>query len=188
MVLIVLGVVLVAIVVFWAMMTKPSTVKAPAGSSTETSNGSISINPSSTTTTSGSMNITPSGNSIAVGEPNPSAPGGINNPSEQPNTPSQPQPSGDIVTITGTGICLPHKNPGEIQTMECALGLKADNGGNYALNLDGLPGGAPAADFQTGTHYKLTGIMVPLDMIKADDPMLKYDIKGRLAVTKLEQM
>lgn len=47
--------------------------------------------------------------------------------------PSEPASSGERITISGTMICLPHKNTNGPQTLECAMGMKADNGKNYAL-------------------------------------------------------
>ncbi|MCX8008993.1 MAG: hypothetical protein N3A54_04825 [Patescibacteria group bacterium] len=36
-------------------------------------------------------------------------------------------------TITGKIVCLPHKNPSEIQTTECAYGLEDEAGNYYGL-------------------------------------------------------
>ncbi len=41
-------------------------------------------------------------------------------------------------TITGQIVCLPHKNPGEMQTLECAFGLIDPQGMYYSLR-DGDP-------------------------------------------------
>ena len=45
------------------------------------------------------------------------------------NTPE----AGSVVTISGTPICLPHKDTHNPVTLECAAGLKGDDGRNYAL-------------------------------------------------------
>lgn len=37
------------------------------------------------------------------------------------------------VSLTGEAVCLPHKNPGEFQTLECAIGFKDTAGNYYAL-------------------------------------------------------
>lgn len=49
------------------------------------------------------------------------------------------------VEISGTVICLEHKNPDQPHTLECATGLKAENGQTYQLKdgdskLAGLAG------------------------------------------------
>ncbi len=38
------------------------------------------------------------------------------------------------ITKKGKLVCLPHKNPGEVQTMECAYGLLAEDNKYYSLN------------------------------------------------------
>lgn len=38
-----------------------------------------------------------------------------------------------LAEVTGTVICLEHKNPDEPHTLECAAGLKAENGETYTL-------------------------------------------------------
>lgn len=41
--------------------------------------------------------------------------------------------SSSKVTVSGTIICLPHKNTTGPQTLECAFGIKAQDGNNYGL-------------------------------------------------------
>jgi hypothetical protein len=52
--------------------------------------------------------------------------------------PAGPEPR-DIVrtplTLTGTYLCLPHRDTSGPQTLECALGLQTDNGDYYAIGL-----------------------------------------------------
>jgi hypothetical protein len=82
--------------------------------------------------------------------------------------PSQnPVVPGEEATITGTMVCLPHKGDGP-HTLECAYGLKGDDGKHYALkNLFTEPGPWP---IDIGDRVRVTGSM--------DDPELneKYDI------------
>lgn len=51
----------------------------------------------------------------------------------RPSEPTNQQPSS--VNVRGNLVCLPHKNvgPDQPQTLECALGLKADDGTYYGL-------------------------------------------------------
>lgn len=50
----------------------------------------------------------------------------------QPKTPGN-QPSGEATTLQGTITCLPHKNPDQPHTLECATGLKTDDNKYYGL-------------------------------------------------------
>lgn len=67
-------------------------------------------------------------------------------PQQTPQAPIVP-PQGTAVSIEGTMVCLPHKGTSGPQTMECAFGLKADDGRYYALsdtdpqyrNVSGVP-------------------------------------------------
>jgi len=44
-----------------------------------------------------------------------------------------PSPQGKVVK-TGIILCLPHREQGEVQTLECAYGLQDDEGIYYALS------------------------------------------------------
>ncbi len=68
--------------------------------------------------------------------------------SRQPNLPAppsldRPAPNSSIpqnnteVTLTGETVCLPHKEKGDFQTLECAMGFK-DTAGNY-YSVRGAP-------------------------------------------------
>ena len=41
--------------------------------------------------------------------------------------------NGSEVSLSGETVCLPHKNPGDFQTLECAIGFKDTAGNYYAL-------------------------------------------------------
>ena len=96
-----------------------------------------------------------------------------------PSAPASPDPSapstGLDIKITGTTICLPHRNPSGPQTMECALGLKGDDGNNYGLN-------DPGWKFLVGTG---NGIEVEIigKLTKKQDP--KYDSAGVIEMENL---
>ncbi len=76
---------------------------------------------------------------------NPAAGGGI-----------EPTLFGTVITFKGTITCLPHKG-GPATTMECAYGLKADNGSHYALkNLFNEPG---PWEFDVGDRIEVTGML-----------------------------
>lgn len=56
-----------------------------------------------------------------------------------PQEPLSPQknvvtpPANKQASITGQIVCLPHKNPGEVQTLECAFGLIDQQGMYFSL-------------------------------------------------------
>lgn len=72
-------------------------------------------------------------------------------PQSDEETPVIP-PAGPI-TITGEMVCLPHSGGGEMQTMECAFGLKDTEGRYFALadtdpaytNVSNAPMGTPVS-------------------------------------------
>lgn len=77
------------------------------------------------------------------------------------------------ITFAGTITCLPHKGDGP-HTMECAYGLKADNGSYYALkNLFNEPG---PWEFDVNDRIEVAG------MLRVPEPNEKYDIVGVIEV------
>lgn len=94
------------------------------------------------------------------------------------NVPSEEVALQEEVKLTGLSVCLPHKNPGEIQTMECAFGLQVGNE-YYSLDL-----GSFAADFQTGVNMTIEGTYIPLEALSSNQ-WQKYDIKGIVTVTSI---
>lgn len=64
-----------------------------------------------------------------------------------------PVSSDNDITVSGTFVCLPHKDSG-IATEECAYGLKSDDGKYYALgNSDSI-----FDYFQSGKKARVTGV------------------------------
>lgn len=88
------------------------------------------------------------------------------------------------VTVEGRYICLPHTNTSGPQTLECAFGLEADNGENYALQIEDVS--AAVAEFNTGERIMVSGILTPREEIQSDDRLLNYDIVGVIKVTSVE--
>lgn len=87
---------------------------------------------------------------------------------------------GEKITVKGEVICLPHKNAGGFVTMECAFGLKGDDGKNYGLKYTD-----PESPFMidTGKRFEVAGNMVP-------DEKGVYDVVGNIeveAVTPLSE-
>ncbi|MEK7613133.1 MAG: hypothetical protein AAB449_03250 [Patescibacteria group bacterium] len=100
--------------------------------------------------------------------------------SSTPQTPERPSGSeaGITTTLTGTIACLPHKG-GPITTLECAFGLKTDNGRYYALkNLSEI---APhIAD--TTIRVRVMGALSEIDENE------KYDIDGVITIMTITEL
>lgn len=82
-----------------------------------------------------------------------------------------------FVTITGTPTCLPHKNSSGAATLECALGLKGDDGRYYALT--DAPSSLWSEDFSS--RVKIRGILAE------PDSSSQYAISGSLAVSSVSK-
>lgn len=89
------------------------------------------------------------------------------------------------VTLSGTSVCLPHRDTSGPQTMECAFGLKSEDGTHYALDLSVLQTEA-FWDFPTNETVVLEGTLVPLDDID-ERTWDVYDIAGQLRVTSVRR-
>lgn len=86
-------------------------------------------------------------------------------------------------TLTGTIICLPHKDTTGPQTMECAQGLRADDGFNYVLDLASLSE-EERMSLQGDARIEVTGMLVPIEILSSDRWM-KYDVKGVISADSL---
>jgi hypothetical protein len=85
--------------------------------------------------------------------------------------------SKDTVVIKGTAMCLPHKDTSGPQTMECAFGLKAENGQYYALS-DTDSTYKNVASLPMGEKVEVTGT---LEKSSSDT----YPTVGTIKVTKV---
>lgn len=87
----------------------------------------------------------------------------------------------EATTITGETVCLPHKDREGPQTLECALGLLAENGDHYGLII-------PDERFptnvlhETGYRVKVTGTTLP------PQPQNIYDVIGVIEVETIEEL
>jgi hypothetical protein len=91
-------------------------------------------------------------------------------------------PTPRTVTLSGTYVCLPHLDTTGPQTMECAFGLKTDDGVYYAVNF-----GASASameQFQSGAHVTAEGFVVIKEALSSNQ-WAKYNMKGIFTVTKI---
>jgi hypothetical protein len=67
---------------------------------------------------------------------------------------------GRSITVFGMAVCLPHKNPGEVQTMECATGFKTDNGTYYSLR-DPTENYSLISQLAFNKHVTISGVLQP---------------------------
>ena len=86
------------------------------------------------------------------------------------------------IKIRGEYSCLPPKgNQGE-GTLECALGIKSDNGSYYGLNTGALETDV-ATKLQIGDRVEAEGNLTPID--EGEPSWQKYDIKGIILTSSL---
>jgi hypothetical protein len=91
-------------------------------------------------------------------------------------------PTPKAVTLSGTYVCLPHLDTTGPQTMECAFGLKTDDGVYYAVNFGA--GADVMNQFQSGAHVTAEGFVVIKEALSSDQ-WAKYNMKGIFTVTKV---
>lgn len=89
-------------------------------------------------------------------------------------------------SLTGEQSCLPHRNTQGPVTMECALGIKADDGFYYALDLGKLD---QEVVMKVWASQQLTveGLLVPIEQLSSDS-WQKYQIEGVMRVDRVEGM
>lgn len=83
-------------------------------------------------------------------------------------------------TLRGQVICLPHRDTSGPQTLECAYGLKADDGNSYAINANLVSQEIPA--YNVGDTIKANGTITPIEQLSADI-WQKYDVVGIFSIT-----
>lgn len=86
-------------------------------------------------------------------------------PSATTTTSTAPAPHEGVMpesktSFEGEYVCLPHRATGGMQTLECALGLKARSGKYYALASQGSTAESARATTPTGAHVRVTGSVV----------------------------
>jgi hypothetical protein len=109
--------------------------------------------------------------------------------STQPSATTTPEsvspPAVGEQTLEGEYVCLPHRDTGGPQTLECALGLKADDGNHYALSTQSAPNWSSIATTPTGTRIRVAGHVVSA-MALSSDQWQKYDIVGVMQVASFQ--
>ncbi len=84
------------------------------------------------------------------------------------------------VSLSGTYVCAPHKNPNGPQTKECLPGLKTADGSYYVLDLSAMSQIAPR--ISVGDTISANGLLVPIEQISSDH-WQQYNIEGIFSVT-----
>lgn len=91
------------------------------------------------------------------------------------------------ITVVGKRICLSHKDTTGPQTLECALGIKGDDGKTYALDMSKLTSTTSISIANTANRLRIEGVFTPVEMLNTD-AWQKYDMSGILsAVTIVKQ-
>lgn len=86
------------------------------------------------------------------------------------------------ITLTGTYTCLPKTDTGDPVTMECAFGLKTDEG-YYSLDLSSiLTENYPA--LYGNEKISVEGVLMPKEMLSSDRWKI-YDVVGVISVDKV---
>jgi hypothetical protein len=83
------------------------------------------------------------------------------------------------VTITGTILCLPHKDTSGPQTMECAYGLKDEAGNYYGLG-DSDTGYKNISNAPMNTQVKVSGTL-------KKETSTVYPTIGTIEVTRIDR-
>ena len=88
------------------------------------------------------------------------------------------------IMITGEMTCLPKIGTGP-QTLECAIGLQADDDNYYALR-DLFEHDPDYSLSQTGIRVEVSGILTQEVMLGPDGN--QYDIAGVISITSIKQL
>lgn len=99
---------------------------------------------------------------------------------QRPQAPQAVDPTPQPMVLSGVFECLPHRGDGPT-TMECAFGVRADDGRYYAVNF-GASAGAMER-FMAGERMQAEGFFVPQEALSTDQ-WAKYDIRGIFTVTR----
>jgi hypothetical protein len=85
-------------------------------------------------------------------------------------------------SFTGEFVCLPHKNTDGPQTMECAFGLKADDGNYFALDFSTS---TDPMNQPMNTPITVKGPVTPIEAISSNLGQI-YNIRGIIRVEAIE--
>jgi len=86
-------------------------------------------------------------------------------------------------TMTGSQVCLPHKDTDGPQTLECAQGFRSETGEYYVLDfmlMSQLP-----PDVSNGESFTASGVVTSIATLSTDH-WQKYDVAGVFSVTSVD--
>jgi hypothetical protein len=83
-------------------------------------------------------------------------------------------------TLVGEYLCLPHTTTSGPQTLECALGMRTDDGRYYAVDFGTLS--QNQASLSTGDRFSASGTVTPVQRLNTDQ-WRRYPIIGIFSVT-----
>ncbi|HEY0980286.1 MAG TPA: hypothetical protein VGE18_02665 [Candidatus Paceibacterota bacterium] len=98
--------------------------------------------------------------------------------------PAAPLTPDAAVTVRGVLTCLPHKNTAGPTTLECASGIRAENGDYYALDLTAVS--AETMEYDYSGTVTVSGHFTPLAVLSSDH-WYKYEMLGIISVEELSQ-
>lgn len=104
-----------------------------------------------------------------------------------PETPAANTPAAGQVAIEGTFVCLPHKDTSGPQTLECALGMKGNDGGYYAIGGKSASVESKLGNIPNDARIRVSGTLVPYLAIQ-DSSLLKYGIVGLIEAISLTEL
>ena len=89
-------------------------------------------------------------------------------------------------SMKGTYVCLSHVDLMD-ETDECALGLRAHDGRQYALDFTVLQSSDIMSRLVTGQEVTVEGTFVPVEHLSATNYWMRYSIEAVVRVTSLEE-
>jgi hypothetical protein len=91
-------------------------------------------------------------------------------------------------TLKGIWVCLPHQVMEGMETMECAYGIKADDGNHYALDFSAatLPSDLMSS-IKINDRVTISGLVTPIEQISNNTQWSMYDVRGVIKVSSLEK-
>jgi hypothetical protein len=89
------------------------------------------------------------------------------------------------ISVNGVWECLPHKVTSGPQTLECAFGVKADNGKHYAVNLEAVPG--DVSNTPINSRVRVEGALAPMSSANSNMWQI-YPIEGIINAVKITQL
>lgn len=101
--------------------------------------------------------------------------------------PGAHEPTSYQLMVRGDYTCLPKKTDSAPSTLECANGIKGDDGNYYALDMSKANQGTAVPALTSGDRMEVAGTFVPVELISAAQ-FQTYDIKGIIMVTSVKTL